>query len=211
MHHRRTGVIYMQKQKPEIEAIILEKAEIEFYQFGYEKASLRRIIKAAGVSIGNFYNYFESKSDLFDKIVHEEYVTFKRFMTEHESVDNPAEVISMLNADNIKEVLTDIIKNIMPDFNRKFVILAEAGNGSGYEHIRLQLQNTIKEHLQEHNQQMNVTQDENLTTLLATQFLEGMVGIIKLSVDDNAKRYNMLSDYFLFYFSGVMGLIGYKL
>ena len=201
----------MQKQKPEIEAIILEKAELEFYQFGFEKASLRRIIKAAGVSIGNFYNYFESKTDLFGRIVKNENVGFSKFLNEHESVENPLEIIQRINSENIKEIIGSVIRKIMPGFSRKFVILAEAGKGSGYEHARQQILYSIIDHLTEHYQTMNIAQDAKYTKLLATQFLDGMISIIKANIDNKEKRDEQLSDFFLFYFSGVMGLIGYKI
>lgn len=200
----------MQKQKPEIEAIILEKAELEFYQLGFEKASLRSIIKAAGVSIGNFYNYFESKSDLFDKIVKEEYVLFKHFLTEHESIENSEDAIALLNSPNLKAVFTEIIGNSMPDFNRKFVILAEANNGSGYEHARRQMLDNIIEHLAEHFQAMKSKQDVEFTELLSNLFLDGMISIIKANIENKNKRNEQLTDFFLFYLNGVMGLIGYK-
>ncbi len=211
MQHKRTGVIYMQKQKPEIEAIILEKAELEFYQFGFEKASLRRIIKSAGVSIGNFYNYFESKSDLFSRIVKDEYIGFSRFLNEHESVENPLEIIQSINSGNIKEIIGSVIRKIMPEFSRKFVILAEAGKGSGYEHARKQILDSIVEHLTEHYQTMNIAQDAIFTEILSTQFLDGMISIIKTNIENEEKRNELLSEFFLFYFSAVMGLIGYEI
>lgn len=200
----------MQKQKPEIEAIILEKAELEFYQFGFEKASLRHIIKAAGVSIGNFYNYFESKSDLFNRIVKDEYVGFNKFLNNHESVENPLEIIQSLNANNIKEIIGSVIRRIMPEFNRRFVILAEADKASGYEHARQQILDSIAEHLDEHYTAMNLVRNKEFTKLLAAQFLDGMLSIIKTNIDNKEKRNELLSDFFQFYFSGVMGLIGYK-
>jgi len=201
----------MQKQKPEIEAIILEKAELEFYQFGFEKASLRRIIKAAGVSIGNFYNYFGSKNDLFTQIVRDEYVGFSQFLNNHEKVENPLEIIQSLNSENAKEIIGAVIRRIMPEFNRKFVILAEADKGSGYEHARQQILDSIAEHLNEHYSTVNSEHNELFTKLLASQFLDGMVSIIKTNIDNKEKRNELLSEFFLFYFSGVMGLIGYKI
>ena len=44
---------------------ILRAAEHEFAEKGYERASLNRMIKDAGLSKGTFYYYFEDKADLF--------------------------------------------------------------------------------------------------------------------------------------------------
>ena len=49
--------------------LIIKSAISEFLKFGYKKASLRNIAKGAGLTTGAFYNYFESKLDLFELLV----------------------------------------------------------------------------------------------------------------------------------------------
>jgi len=41
----------------------------EFTDKGFKNASLRNIVKEAGVTTGAFYGYYKSKEELFDKIV----------------------------------------------------------------------------------------------------------------------------------------------
>ena len=48
---------------------ILDISVEEFYQQGYEKASISRIVDTAGIAKGSFYQYFEGKEDLFRYIV----------------------------------------------------------------------------------------------------------------------------------------------
>lgn len=48
---------------------ILDISVEEFYQQGYEKASISRIVETAGIAKGSFYQYFEGKEDLFRYIV----------------------------------------------------------------------------------------------------------------------------------------------
>ena len=50
---------------------ILKVAEEEFLDKGFRGASLRTIVKKAGVTTGAFYGYFKSKEDLFDALVKE--------------------------------------------------------------------------------------------------------------------------------------------
>ncbi|MEO8407167.1 MAG: TetR/AcrR family transcriptional regulator [Oxalobacteraceae bacterium] len=38
-------------------------------EYGYEEASITRITEKAGVAIGTFYNYFETRQDLFDQLL----------------------------------------------------------------------------------------------------------------------------------------------
>lgn len=55
---------------------ILEAAQQEFTSYVFSEASINRIIKAAGIPRGSFYQYFEDKQDLFVYFlnVHKDYV-----------------------------------------------------------------------------------------------------------------------------------------
>lgn len=50
---------------------ILKVAKEEFLQYGFQKASLRNIVKQAGVTTGAFYGYYKNKENLFDELVKE--------------------------------------------------------------------------------------------------------------------------------------------
>ena len=54
----------------------LEKIHIaakqEFLEKGFQLASLRNIVKSAGVTTGAFYGYYKSKEELFDSLVSEQ-------------------------------------------------------------------------------------------------------------------------------------------
>lgn len=54
---------------------ILEEAKTEFLDKGYQQASLREIVKKAGVTTGAFYGYFKNKECLFDALVEDQYET----------------------------------------------------------------------------------------------------------------------------------------
>lgn len=48
---------------------ILKAAKEEFLENGFQRASLRRIVKNAGVTTGAFYGYFKNKEELFSALV----------------------------------------------------------------------------------------------------------------------------------------------
>ncbi len=52
---------------------ILEVAQQEFLQKGFQGASLRNIVRQAGVTTGAFYGYFKSKEELFDALAADPY------------------------------------------------------------------------------------------------------------------------------------------
>lgn len=51
---------------------ILSVAQEEFLAMGFRGASLRALVKKAGVTTGAFYGYFKSKEELFDALVKEQ-------------------------------------------------------------------------------------------------------------------------------------------
>ena len=42
-------------------------------EYGFKSASLRQIVKTAGVTLGAFYGYYDSKEELFEALVGEQY------------------------------------------------------------------------------------------------------------------------------------------
>ena len=55
---------------PEEKRQLIENVAIdEFAEYGFEKASINRIVKAASIAKGSFYQYFEDKADLFLHII----------------------------------------------------------------------------------------------------------------------------------------------
>lgn len=59
----------MQILKEEVREQILAGALDCFYRLGYRKTSISRISKECGVSVGNIYNYYKSKDELFYTVV----------------------------------------------------------------------------------------------------------------------------------------------
>ena len=51
-------------------------AKAEFLERGFKSASLRNIVKTAGMTTGAFYGYYDSKEELFEALVEEQYDTF---------------------------------------------------------------------------------------------------------------------------------------
>ncbi len=56
--------------------LILSAAMQEFLEKDFQSASLRNIVKTAGVTTGAFYGYFDSKESLFEALVREQYDYF---------------------------------------------------------------------------------------------------------------------------------------
>lgn len=73
----------MQTLKDDIRDKILRAAKDKFLRKGYVKTSMREIADASGVGIGNIYNYFESKDDLFRNVVRPVIDQFQTMLDRH--------------------------------------------------------------------------------------------------------------------------------
>jgi len=201
----------MQKKKQEVEEAILNQAESEFYTYGFERASIRRIIKASGTTIGNFYNYFGSKEILFEVVVGNEYQKFTDFINQHEQETDSDRATEFFKQEGWRHLLPLMIGQILPDFNRKFVILLEGSKGTAFEHARNRLVTVLTEHLKEHCAEANMDMAYELQELLAEQIIDGIIRIVKQNEKDKQERNTQISNFLMFYILGVMSMLDWKI
>ncbi|WP_105615752.1 TetR/AcrR family transcriptional regulator [Vallitalea okinawensis] len=200
----------MQYKKEEVRNAILEQAENEFLEKGFEKASIRSIAKSAGTTIGNFYNYFSSKEAIFDALVEAEYTKFVYFINHHNDIERPDYLWDSLDLDLCRKVLRDLINDFLPMFTDRLLLLVECSKGTKYENARELLHGYIKEHFIEHMEEhnSNYMMKTSFPSLVARQFLDGIVIILK-DYKDMDERRNLIAEHILFYFIGTMGLLGH--
>lgn len=73
----------MQVLKEDIRGRILAVAGQQFGQKGYFKTSMREIAGAVGVGVGNIYNYFTNKDELFREVVRPVLLALEAMLQEH--------------------------------------------------------------------------------------------------------------------------------
>ncbi|MCM3766170.1 MULTISPECIES: TetR/AcrR family transcriptional regulator [Bacillaceae] len=72
---------------------LLRSAEYIFGKNGYHQSSITEITQNAGVSLGNFYTYFESKYQIFEALIWEMQRELLLFIKERtEGIDNRIEI-----------------------------------------------------------------------------------------------------------------------
>lgn len=90
---------------------IHQAAETEFFEKGYKDASLRNIVKTAGMTTGAFYGYYKSKEELFEALVgkHYDYILtcFKKAQQEFSKIshEQQPEVMSDISGKCMFEML----------------------------------------------------------------------------------------------------------
>ncbi len=106
----------MQIKKEEVRIALLDAAETEFLDKGFKNSSLRKIIKAAGTTIGNFYNYFDSKEAIYEALVEGEYNKFVYFIEHHDEINRPDYLWEITDVRKWRSVMFEFIEEYIPPF-----------------------------------------------------------------------------------------------
>lgn len=145
---------------------LLESAKNEFYKWGYEKASLRRISAGAGATTGAIYFFFESKEDLFEQVVSDTVKRLTKLCRDmaREELENPD-----LGVDNEEKLLKFFWHNKQCMF-----ILLDKSQGTKYEtfaaDIEEQLENVFAVFFQKYGME-NI--DRALIRILVKMKIQG--------------------------------------
>lgn len=114
----------------------MEAGKREFMDKGFRAASLRSIVKTAGVTTGAFYGYYKSKEDLFDALVSETYTaTMARFnQAQNSFAELPPEEQPDHMGDYSGDCMDWMIEYIYAHFD-EFRLLLCCAEGTPYENL----------------------------------------------------------------------------
>lgn len=118
-------------------------AEAEFLEKGFQSASLRNIVKAAGVTTGAFYRYYPTKEALFEALVkpHADHVKQLYFDAVAEWEARPdAEKVS--NLSELSGKCLDAMMDYIYEHYHAFKLLLCASAGTMYEDFTHELVET---------------------------------------------------------------------
>lgn len=112
---------------------ILSSARQEFMEKGFLNASLRNIVKNAGVTTGAFYRYYDSKEALFSALVdeHARYVldSFNNTIDAFEKLPGNTQTEQMIDISS--SYLTELLDYIYDHYDT-FKLLIECAEGTSY-------------------------------------------------------------------------------
>ncbi|MDC7125824.1 MAG: TetR/AcrR family transcriptional regulator, partial [Spirochaetales bacterium] len=134
----------MQQKKDEVFNALITEGEKEFLAKGYQQASLRKIVKNANTTLGNFYNYFSNKEAFFDELVRPEWNKFNSFFNEHEKLEHADYLWDVTDIGEWRRVLGQMVKGLFPRFSSGFILLIEGSMGTKYENVRNEIIEILK-------------------------------------------------------------------
>ena len=193
---------------------ILVAGKREFLEKGFKSASLRNIVKSAGVTTGAFYGYFSGKEALFAAIVEEHAAAIMRiFMSAQEEFSQlPKEVQAKHMGIESRTSLDMIIDYIYEHFD-EFKLLICKSEGTSYENF---VHNMVEIEVEETLAFIEVLRSQgkevpNIEKAVCHMIVSGMFsGIFQLIEHDmkreNAKKY--VSEFQDFYIAGWSKILG---
>lgn len=115
---------------------IHKAAKKEFLDKGFQMASLRNIVKNAGVTTGAFYGYYKSKEELFDALVGKQY---EHIMKMYIDVQNGFKKLDAnTQQTSMGEVAKDCMDNMldyMYENEDEFRLILLSSQGTRYENM----------------------------------------------------------------------------
>ena len=154
----------------------------EFLENGYQRASLRKICKNAGVTTGAFYFSFESKEALFKAIL-------------EPLVNQYEDMLGRLMRGEIEKPGTGVdADKVMMQFllahREEAMIIMNGAAGSCYEDYHLRVEEFMRHSFAAYyRSQLGCEPDETLVRILAKMRLEGAIAILNEDVDVEKKMY----------------------
>lgn len=108
---------------------ILHVAKEEFGQKGYLKSSMRDIARNVGISVGNTYNYFKSKDELFKAVVKPVILSFCLMLEEHHGLERSS-LMDMLSEAYLRQVTSEYLTMIRKHRTLLGILLFKAQGSS---------------------------------------------------------------------------------
>ncbi|MBQ5337030.1 MAG: TetR/AcrR family transcriptional regulator [Oscillospiraceae bacterium] len=114
---------------------LIASAKKEFLEKGFEKASLRSISSAAGLTTGAVYFFFRDKNGLFGAVVDEPVQKIMGVIKEHFAADMEVSPEDFTHSSGDHDDFADALISALYSDRDAVLILLEKASGSVYENI----------------------------------------------------------------------------
>ncbi|MDD7317723.1 MAG: TetR/AcrR family transcriptional regulator [Prevotella sp.] len=121
----------MQIRKDDIRKRILVAARGEFCRKGMKRTSIKDIASVAGVAVGNIYNYFSSKNDIFVAICSPLLKALDDFLILENGEEN--QTIELFSVDSYQHSMINHFMQIVKEYRPEFRLLLFESSGTTLE------------------------------------------------------------------------------
>ncbi|MCI5643484.1 MAG: TetR/AcrR family transcriptional regulator [Peptoniphilus sp.] len=190
---------------------LIQSGENEFFEVGFSKASIRSISSRAGVTIGSLYHYFESKEDLYERVVEN---TAQGYISIAEAAKKSfIDLIKRNDLKNFESCINEITNNFNKFIainNKRFLILIKNRETKMYKKffkkvtgIEVEMTALLLESITERKLDDEIY--NNLRMIIESQYIS--IFNIRTSNMSPERIENQLTFLFKFYRKGWKGII----
>ena len=201
----------MQTLKSDIRNRILSAAKEQFVQRGYLKTSMREIADAVHVGVGNLYNYFENKDELFCVILRPVSDALERMLQEHHGAKG-ADIMLICSEEYLKSAVDEYI-SLINKHGELMKILLFHSQGSSLETFRedytsrsTEMVKTWFAEMKEKHPEINVVVSDFMIHLQAVWMFTLFEEMLKHAIDSKEMEY-IVHEYILFEIQGWRALL----
>ena len=188
----------MATKAEETQRNILETAKRHFLNDGLTGASLRKIVKDAGLTTGAFYKYYPTKEALFDALtdpyLEHIYEIYDQVVAEFEklSADDQTKNMASISDEGMEEML-----NYVYDHYDNFKLLLKCGDSGKYEDFihgmvarEIKSSHRYLEKMKEEGVEVPAV-DDSLMHMIYTGFFSSIFQIIEHDIDRITAKENI--------------------
>ena len=170
----------MQILKREIRERIQQVATAEFLRDGYQKVTMRNIAKKSAISVGNLYNYYESKEDLFDSLTGTAYLYLKQLLRE---VNEHGEESGVANTEFTESMVLKIAQ-LLKMHRIGFLLMIDKAQGTKHHALKDKVIAVLLRHFEQELVDKN-NSDVSLTMRIAAKnLIDGLIEIARSYQND---------------------------
>lgn len=193
----------MQVLKDDIQESILNSAKKLFLYFGYEKTSIEKIAKEAGISKSNLYNYFKSKDEIFYKLTDSAAFQFQKVI----NFFDENRFTPKFGDSGFSEMFSQYIFQLIKNHKEGLILIMRSSDGTKYAHLKERLIKQIAEKfLRDFPNEFDNA--EILIQVITENLFDGITTIaIQSKTDQELEK--LLFGYIKYHSCGFLGLISH--
>ncbi|MBP3253828.1 MAG: TetR/AcrR family transcriptional regulator [Bacteroidales bacterium] len=202
----------MQIIKDDIQRNIILKSKDIFLNHGFQKANMRDISAQSGVSLGNLYNYFASKDEIFLSVVCPVMVSLYKMLDRHHGKQS-SDITVLKNENYLPNVLDEYLTLIRQhkDLLRLLLILSDGSRLKNFKTEYIQRSNSVVRtwlsDMKEKYPHIQTDFSDNFLSLHTFWMFETIEQIIKTETSDSDAA-KTLGEYLTFEIQGWKQLTG---
>lgn len=182
----------MQVLKESVRNAIVEGAILEFFEYGFQNANMRRIADNANITVGNIYRYYKNKETLFKEIL----LPAERAIDDLGNFDIEINITAIKTIDDVNQLVAFLMSVLKP-YTREIYIMTLDSSGSHYVKIKNQLETMI---INKVNSYYPKKFDRYLLKVIASSFIQASFTVFRDNINNIRRIQDMITQLIVFYF-----------